>query len=141
MNEMPSFENLSMEMPVALRELADKGVEQAKEHCKRMKTNANSLNSTIEAVYVANAKGTTDCGLKIIDIMRTNTQAAFSFVDKVPSAKSPMDVVAISSDHARTHLETITAKIKELSDLAQKTATDGISPIKNGMSKALEHEH
>jgi hypothetical protein len=37
----------------------------------------------------------------------------------------------------RTHLETMTAKIKELPDLAQKTATDGISPIKNGMSKAV----
>jgi phasin len=141
MNEMPRLESAFIEMPAAMRELADKGVEQAKEHCERMKSTARDVNSMIEASFVANAKGTTDFGLKVIDIMRTNTQTAFNFADKLLSAKSPMEAIAISSDHARTHLETMTAKIKELSDLAQKAATNGISPIKNGISKALEHEH
>jgi hypothetical protein len=36
-----------------------------------MKTTAHEVNAMIEASYAANAKGTTDFGLKLIDIMRT----------------------------------------------------------------------
>jgi len=71
MNEMPLFESSFVQMPAAVRELVDKGVEQAKEHCERMKTTAHEVNAMIEASYAANAKGTTDFGLKLIDIMRT----------------------------------------------------------------------
>jgi phasin len=139
MNETPRFESSFIEMPAAMRALADKGVEQAREYCERMKSTARDVNSMIEASYLANAKGATDFGLKVIDIMRTNTLAAFSFADKLLSAQSPMEAIAISSDHARVHLETMAAKIKELSDLAQKAATDGTSTIKDGVTTGSWH--
>jgi hypothetical protein len=56
-----------------------------------MKTTAHEVNAMIEASYAANAKGTTDFGLKLIDIMRTTLRQ--------PLASRPAPVKAPEPDN------------------------------------------
>ena len=53
------------------------------------------------------------------------------------TAKSPSELIELSSAHARKQFETLTQQSKELGALAQKVATETSEPIKNGMNKAF----
>ena len=53
------------------------------------------------------------------------------------TAKSPSEVIELSSAHARKQFESLTAQSKELGALAQKVANETAEPIKSGMNKAL----
>ena len=68
----------------------------------------------LETVYSTASKGSTEYGLKVIEIARTNTNAAFDFVEELFGVKSPSELVELSTAHARTQFETLTAQGKEL---------------------------
>ena len=75
--EMPKFEMPKMEVPAAFREIAEKGVAQAKEHYEKMKTAAEDATEMLEDTYATASKGCSDYGLKLIETARANSNAAF----------------------------------------------------------------
>ncbi len=136
--EAPTFEIPRFEIPVAIRELAEKGGAQAKENYEKMKTAAEGMTGVVEATYATAAKGATDYGLRVIEMTRINTNAAFDFVGKLMSVNSLSEAVELSTAHARQQFDTVSGQNKELLALAQKVAADAVEPIKTGMSKAFE---
>ncbi|MGC2332850.1 MAG: phasin family protein [Candidatus Acidiferrales bacterium] len=80
--EMPKFG------PAAIRNLAKKGGAQAKENYEKMKAATEEMTNMVEATYVTSSKGATDYGLKVINITRVNTSAAFDFIGKLAAVKS-----------------------------------------------------
>ena len=136
--EMPSFEMPKMEIPAAFREFAEKGVAQSKEAYEKFKAAADENTATLETVYSAATQGSTEYGLKMIEIARFNTNVAFNFVEKLFGVKSPSELVELTTAHSRTQFETLSAQGKELAGLAQKVATDTAEPIKSGVSKAMK---
>jgi len=52
-------------------------------------------------------------GLKVIEIARFNTNAAFTFVEKLFGVKSPSELVEVATAHSRMQFETLTAQGKE----------------------------
>jgi phasin len=136
--DIPKFDMPKMEVPAALREWAEKGVAQAKDGYAKMKTAAEEATGVLETTYATAAKGYTSYNLKVIELARTNTNAAFDYVSELFAARSLSDVVELTSAHAREQLETLTAQTKELSALAQKVATETSEPIKSGVSKAMK---
>src|SRR5262249_34077419 len=136
--EMPKFDMPSMEVPAAFREFAEKGVAQSKEVYEKMKASAEEATQVLETIYTTASKGSTDYGLKAIDIARTNTNAHFDYVEKLFAVKSLSEFVELSTAHTRAQFETLTAQAKELSTLAQKVATDTSAPIKSGVEKAMK---
>jgi hypothetical protein len=52
--------------------------------------------------------------------------------------KSPAEFFKVSSAHLSKQLEAVTEQTKELSALAQKTASDTVEPIKTGITRALK---
>jgi phasin len=135
--EMPKFEIPKVEMPAAFREFAERGVAQAKDTYEKMKAAAEEATDVLETTYSTATKGASEYGLKVIDAARVNTNAAFDFFGELMTAKSPSEVIELSSAHARKQFESLTAQSKELSALAQKVATDTAEPIKSGMNKAF----
>src|SRR2546421_6527779 len=77
--EMPSFEMPHMEVPAAFREFAEKSVSQAKDTYERMKSAAEEATDVLEGTYATATKGASDYGLKVIEAVRTNTNATFDF--------------------------------------------------------------
>ena len=135
--EIPKFEIPKVEMPAAFREFAERGVAQAKDTYEKMKAAAEEATDVLETTYSTATKGASDYGLKVIEVARANTNAAFDFAGEVMAAKTLSEVVELTSAHARKQFETLTAQSKELGTLAQKVATETAEPIKTGMNKAF----
>jgi phasin len=136
--EIPKFDMASMEIPAAFREFAEKGVAQTKDTYEKMKAAAEQATAVLETVYSTASKGTTEYGLKTIEIARTNANAHFDFVESLFGVKSVSELVELSTAHARTQFETFSEQGKELAALAQKVATETSAPIKTGVEKAIK---
>jgi phasin len=136
--EIPSFEVPKMEIPAAFREMAEKSVTQAKQNYERMKSAAEEATDLLEQTYSTATKGASDYGLKLIEVSRVNTNAAFDFYTELMTLKSFSEVVELSTTHARKQFETATAQGKELSALAQKVATESAEPIKESVAKVFK---
>jgi phasin len=135
--EMPKFEIPKVEMPAAFREIAERGVAQCKDTYEKMKAVAEEATDVLETTYSTASKGASDYGLKVIEAARMNTNAAFDFFGELITAKSPSEVIELSSAHARKQFEALTQQSKELGALVQKVATETAEPIKNGMNRAF----
>ena len=136
--DIPKFEMPKMEVPAAFREFAEKGVAQTKDAYEKMKATAEQNTEMLETVYATASKGSTEYGMKVIEIARANTNAAFNYFESLFGVKSPSELVEISTTHARAQFEALTTQGKELATLAQKVATETAEPIKTGVSKALK---
>jgi phasin len=136
--EIPSFEMPKMEVPAAFREVAEKSVAQAKETWDKMKAASEEATEIMEETYTTASKGASDYGLKVIDTTRSNVNAAFDFASALMGAKSFSEVIELSTAHARSSFDTMSAQTKELAALAQKVATDAAEPMKTGMTTAFK---
>jgi phasin len=136
--DIPSFDMPKFEVPAAFREFAEKGVAQSKEAYEKFKATAEQNTEILETVYSTATQGSTEYGLKLIEIARYNTNAAFTFVEKLFGVKSPSELIEVATAHSRTQFETLSAQGKELAGLAQKVATETAEPIKSGVEKAMK---
>src|ERR1700756_3803921 len=134
--EMPKFDMPKVEMPAAFREFAERGVAQAKDTYEKMKSAAEEATDVLEDTYAAATKGASDYGLKVIEVARANTNAAFDFAGQLMTVKSLSEMVELSTAHTRKQFEVLTAQSKELAAIAQKVATDACEPVKEGFGKA-----
>ena len=132
--EMPKFEMPNVEMPAAFRELAEKGIAQAKDNYEKIKSAAEQATDTLEDTYSNASKGASDYGLKLIETARTNSNAAFNLFGELLTAKSYSDVVERTTAYMRTQFDTVTAQAKELTEHAQKVASETVEPIKESIS-------
>lgn len=132
--EIPNFEMPSMEMPAAFREMAEKGIAQAKENYEKMKGAAEQATEVLEDTYTTASKGCTDYGLKLIEHARTNSNAAFDLYGELLTAKSFAEVVEKTTAYVRGQFDTVTAQAKELVECAQKAANDTAEPLKESFS-------
>ena len=136
--EMPNFEVPKMEIPAAFREIAEKSVSQAKETYEKMKSAAEEATDVLEDTYATATKGASDYGLKVIEVTRANTNAAFDFYSRADGRDVVLRDGRTSTAHARKQFETATAQGKELAALAQKVATETAEPIKDSVTKAFK---
>jgi phasin len=136
--DMPKFDMPKFEVPAAFRDFAEKGVAQAKDTYDKVKAATEEATDMMEASYTTATKGATDYGLKVIEVARTNSNAAFDFFGELMTARTISEVVELSSAHARKQFEILSGQGKELTALAQKVATETSEPIKNGVTKAFK---
>ncbi len=132
--EMPKFEMPKMEVPPAFREMAEKGIAQTKANYDKMKSTAEQTTDMLEETYSTASAGCTGYGLKLIETARANSNAAFDLFGQLLGAKSYSEVVEKTTAYMRTQFDTLTAQAKDLSEHAQKVATDTAEPIKGTMS-------
>ena len=111
-------------MPEAFREMAEKGVAQAKDNYQKIQAAAEEATDILKSAYATAAKGTTDYNRKVIEIAGTNAHAALDYAYELLGVKSPSEFIELSTAHARKQFETMTAQTKELTELAQKVTTE-----------------
>lgn len=133
--EVPNFEVPKFEVPAAFREFAEKGVAQARENYERVKSAAEKATDVLEGTYTTASKGCASYGLKLIEVTRTNSDATFDLLSELMTAKSYSEVVELSSAYLRKQFDALIAQTKELSEYAQKVATETAEPIKVSISK------
>jgi phasin len=135
--EMPKFEVPKFEVPTAFREFAEKGIAQAKENYDRVKSAAEQATDVLEDTYSTASKGCASYGLKLIETTRANSDAAFDLMTELMTAKSYSEVVELSSAYMRKQFDAMVSQAKELSEHAQKVATETVEPIKESFSSTL----
>jgi phasin len=135
--DMPKFEMPKMEVPAAFREVAEKGVAQAKEQYEKMKSAAEDATEMLEETYTTASKGCSDYGLKLVETAKANSNAAFDLFGELLTAKSYAEVVELYTAYVRAQFDTVSAQAKELADHAQKVATETVEPIKESFTSAF----
>ena len=135
--ELPKFDMSNMEMPEAFREMAEKGVAQVKDTCEKVKAASDEAADLLQNTYTTVIKGTNDYNLKLFEIARTNTRAAFDYAHELLGVKSPSEFIELSTAQMHKQLGMFSAQNKELCALAQEAATEAAEPIKIGVSKAF----
>ena len=135
--DMPKFDMPNVEMPAAFRELAEKGIAQAKGNYEKIKSAAEQATAVLEDTYSNATKGTSDYGLKLIETARANSNAAFDLFGELLAAKSYAEVVEKTTGYMRTQFDTMTAQAKELTEHAQKVATKTVEPIKETITTSF----
>jgi phasin len=133
-NPMQGFEGTAKEATTAFREMAEKGIVQAKENYAKMKSAAEEATGILEHTYANASKGAADYGLKVIEAARANSNAAFDYATELLGARTLAQMVEISTAHTRKQIESISEQARELSTLAQKVATTTAEPLKDGFA-------
>src|SRR6201995_610072 len=131
---MQGFEGTAKEATTAFREMAEKGIVQAKDNYAKMKSAAEEATGIMESTYANASKGAADYGLKMIEAARTNSNAAFDFAAELCGARTLAQMVEISTTHTRKQIESMSEQARELSTLAQKVATTTAEPLKEGFN-------
>jgi phasin len=134
---MPNFEMPNMEVPAAFRDMAEKGVAQAKDNYDKFKSAAEEATDVLEDTYAKASKGMTDYGLKLIEAARANANANFDYLADIFGVKTVSEFVELSTAHSRKQFEAFSAQSKDLTSFAQKVATETVEPIKGSVSKVF----
>lgn len=136
--EVPKFDVASLEVPAVVREMAEKSVQNARDAYEKMKSTAEETTDLLEDTYATATKGVTEYNTVALESLRTNVNAAFDYFGALMTAKSVSEAVEISTGHMRKQFDVMSAQAKELSEIAQKVATDTAEPIKASVEKNLK---
>jgi phasin len=122
---LPKYEMPKMEIPAEFREITDKGVAHARDACAKAKVASEEAADLFKNTYATVANAATDYNLKLIEIFRTNTRAAFDHVHELLGVKSPSEFIELSTAHLRKQYDIVSEQNKDLCALSQKVATEG----------------
>ena len=119
--------------PQAFREMAEKDTTQAKETYEKMNGATTEAADLIKNSFSTTIKGLQDYDNTVIEFTHLNTYAAFDFVQKMSSVKSPSEFLELWTEHARKQVEKLTEQTKQLAALAQKVSLATAEPLKTGV--------
>jgi phasin len=137
-DEMAKFDLPKMEMPAAFREIADKGVAQAKQNYEKIQAAAEEMAAVLKQSYPSAARGVADYNLKLMEMAHANSKAAFEFACGLFATRSLSEMVELSTEQTRKQFDLVTAQNKELWALAERMASECAEPIKHGMTKVFD---
>ena len=135
--EMAKFDLSNTEMPEAFREMTEKGLAHVRDTYAKAKVASDDAADLLQNIYATVIKGANDYNLKLFEIARTNTGAAFDYAHELLDVKSPSEFIGLTTARMRKQLDMFSAQNKALCALAQEVATEAAEPIKIGVSKAF----
>ncbi|WP_454916356.1 phasin [Xanthobacter sediminis] len=124
-----------VEVPPAVREIAEKGLATLRENYDKLKVSADQVNATLEDTYTTASKGVAEYNTKLLEAMQSNVSSTFDYFNALLQTKSVAEAVELSTSHARKQFETVTSQAKDLTALAQKVAAESSEPIKSSVEK------
>lgn len=133
---MPNFEMPNVEVPAALRDMAEKTIAQTKENYDRMKVAAEETTEVMETAYAAYSKGASQITAKLLDNTQAHVNALFDFAKSLTEVKTVAEAVEKQTSFARTQFEALTAQGREIQELSTKIANDTSAPVKAAAEKA-----
>jgi len=90
--DMSQYEMPKMEIPAEFRAMTDNGVAHARDSYAKAKAASEEAADLLESTYAIVAKGATDYNLKLIEIARINTRAAFRLRPRAVGCEIPVGV-------------------------------------------------
>jgi phasin len=127
-----------VEVPHAVREMAEKGTAQARATYDRMSAATTEASSAMQSAHSTAVQGAVECNTKVVEYARINTNAAFDYAAKLLAVKSPSEFLEVSTEHARKQFEVLTGQSKEFAALSQKVMLEAVKPLKDGAARVFQ---
>jgi phasin len=133
----PNQTPFASDMPRAVRDITEKGVAEAKQTFEKMSAAATDTTEHVKTAYLISLSGIHDYSTKVLEFTQVNMTAAMEYTKKLATAKSPTEYFQITTDYAKTLMETLSKQAQELAATAQKSATSATETIKSGLHVAV----
>jgi len=137
-NVLPKIEVPNFEVPAAVREVAEKSVKNARDAYEKIKSAAEETTDLLEDTYTTASKGVAEYNAAALESLRANVNATFDYLTALLGTKNVSEALELSTSHLRKQFDVLSAQAKELSDIAQKVATETVEPIKASVEKNLK---
>src|SRR5271168_2411413 len=134
------FEMPKIEFPANLRELAEEAMAQTSGNYERIETAANEMMSVLASTQSAAAKSVVNYRAWLMKLAHGNVIAAFDFAQNLGTAKSPLDVISLSSAHARARFNALAAQANELTGLSHNFVREMAEPVNASIANARRGE-
>jgi len=137
---MPStaFPTPSFEVPVAVREFAEKSVSQARDAYAKLKDAADDATGLVEETLETVREGTFAIGVRALDAAKSNTDASFALAKDLFGAKTMSEVIELQSKFARKQFDAFASQFKEFQSLTEKLVTDTTKPMTQQVEKTFK---
>ena len=94
---------------------------------KTLETGAETVRG-VQDGFTSALENVRDLNVRLVDMARANTDAAFDFAREVAEAKAPSDLVQAWTTHATKRFDMLTKQASELT-LGQQFATTSSEPV------------
>jgi phasin len=136
--KVATVEDAMAAVPAGLREMTERGLDQAKTAYDQIKGNAQEAVELLDGSADALKAGTTEFNTKTIEYAQSNINAGFEFARKLVAAKDVKELVELQSAFARDQFTAYTNQVKDLSELTAKVAERTSKPLADGVKKSFE---
>ena len=116
------------------RDLCEKSAEYGRENWQIMKPAVEKLTEMLHDTSSTAVKESVDYGMKVMEAARTRTSAAIDFANGLVAAKTPAEIVELSSLHAHRQLDLIVEQNRQVW-LAAQRVTATIEPLNKVYAK------
>ena len=99
-----------------------------------LETGAEAVRGVQEG-FTSALENVRDLNVRLIEMARANTHAAFDFARGVAEAKAPSDLVEACTTHATKQLDMLSNQASELTTLGQQIANMASQPVTRRGSK------
>ncbi len=127
-----------MDFTATMRDATEQNVEQAKKACEQIKSTAEEATNSLESSFNTATKGGADFNRKIIDAVRSNFDATFSFAQDLVGVETAQDALVIQTKFMQTQYETLTKQSQEIAEFAGDIAKKAAQPIQENANKAFK---
>jgi len=132
------FETLDAAFSEAVRELAEKSVDQTREAYNRAKDSLEATVDTMARSFDALGQGALALNRKIIEIAQENVSLGFDLAKSLATARTFAEMVELRATYWRKHLSALSAQAEEVRALSTKVAADMAAPIKARVTHSIE---
>src|SRR5471032_3573006 len=131
-----AFKNFqNMEVPEAAREFVKKTAGTAKERAADLHAGSEKVTAAIETAVAGSVSEAAKISRHISEALYQDTEAFFSGIDKLASAKSLNEAVQIQSDMVRARGEVFMSRAKSTTEYLGKLVADGAKTAQDNLSK------
>ena len=124
-------------MPEAFRDMAEKGVSQARDTYAKVKAASEEATDLIEDAFETTRQGGLDIGQTALDAVKANTDAAFKFAKEMMGVKTLSEAIELQTAFARDRFDAFSTQAKDMQALVTKVTEDAAKPVQDAVSKGL----
>ncbi|HYA80420.1 MAG TPA: phasin [Methylocystis sp.] len=115
--------NPSYQVPVEVRDFAEKSVEQARKAFEAFSGAAQKAITSIDTSAIPFTEGAKDVGQTALTYAEANVKAAFDHAQKLVQARDANEVLTLQSEFLKSQFEAFQEQTKALGAAIQKAAT------------------
>ena len=120
------------------RAAAEKGLAETRSAYVKAKVAAEETADALETSYAAARAGVAAINAKALESLTANVEANLDFVKSAFGVGGPAEYFELQSRFASARLDAVAGQVKAIGELAQKTATESLEPVRAQVARGLK---